>query len=221
MIGILSDAADWELAKKIAGSRIVAISAFFPFLGYIILLNADFVGYFRLYFDLNDQTGASTLARIEEIYFSLIWISFGAILFQLFCPNEVKRFSSSFEMIESEMAITGPIRLERIKTEVTEYDGKVWISKRLGKEVSLIKDADVSDRTASGDGVFGYASGNPSRADYLSTVGNSAIELLGVFYDCKRQSRPLVRGGILIIIGVGYIKMSLPSIKVFLHLLTL
>ena len=94
------------------------------------------------------------------------------------------------------------------------------MSPSLDEDINQIEGANLGESDVSKDELFGYASGNPSRADYLSAVGNSATELLGVFYDYKRQSRPIFRSTVLLIVGIGYYKLSVPSAKIFWELLT-
>ncbi len=218
MIGLLSNALDWDVTKKIAGSRLVATSAIFPFIGYLALLNVELIGFFQLYIDSAQSPGLPTQSRIEEIYFAMLWISAGAILFQLSCPKEIKGFVTRYDLIEKEIEVTGPIRLQNIQRDVVKCKDAWWASEELRNDISALENVELSEQTERDDGIFGYASGNPSRADYLSTVGNSAYELLGVFYDCKRQSRFLIRMLVLIFVSIGYVKLSIPSVKVFWQL---
>lgn len=213
-------ALDWEFAKTISGSRVVTLAAFFPFIGYLALLNTEIVGHLSLYLDANDELYSSTLDRIEEIYFALFLISFGVIIFHIWCPHEIKQFRNRYEMVDSEMQVASPIRLEAIRSDLLMQVNRFWVPEQLRAEIlSLGKDA-LEDKTSSDGDVFGYASGNPSRQDYLSTVGNSAVTLLNVFYDFKRQSRPIARFVSLAFVLVGYIKLSVPSAKVFWALVT-
>jgi len=220
VISWVSDKLDWEVTKKIAGSRLVALSALFPFVGYLALLNTEIVAYLQLFVDPSGQSEAIAISRIEEIYFALIWVSIGSILYQLSCPSQIKMFSSRYELIEKEIQIAGPVRLKGIQSEVVSHKASWWMSAPLVKDIEQIEGAHLGESDASKDELFGYASGNPSRGDYLSAVGNSAIELLGVFYDYKRQSRPLLRSSVLLIVGIGYFKLSAPSAKIFWELLT-
>lgn len=213
-------ALDWELAKKVAGSRLVTLAALFPFFGYLALLNTEIVKYLDLYLDTNEGFGSAALARIEEIYFALIWISIGVIVYQVRCPHEIKQFRNRYEMVAKEMEVASPLRLKSLRDNLSSQKCKPWVPKQLREEIDSIHQETFEDHTASVGEPLGFASGNPSRQDYLSSIGNKAVALLNVLYDFKRQSRPIARFISFAFLLIGYVKLSIPSAKVFFELVT-
>jgi hypothetical protein len=89
---------EWSSIRILGNSRIVKFTILVPIIGYLLLFNEYLLQYFKLspeIFKAKTETsgiGWLTLWRLYVIYFGLCFFAGGSILYNLFCPQIIKRY---------------------------------------------------------------------------------------------------------------------------------
>ena len=214
----------WEITKLIGGSRTVALAGLFPFVGYLVVANEGLLEWFYLVvdnFSNAEQQRARSMERVREIYFALVWLSVGVILYKLSCPKEISSFQSRYEFFDQEVKISEPLRLKAYQKSVSEPSiQKVFWGKELKAAVSEMKKIKLDDLVAS-SGSFPDIEGKAkSKSTWLNESGMEISLCLNTYYDIQNYSRGVLRIVTLVAFGVGYVKLSLPAYNVLMMLVS-
>lgn len=86
----------WSTLRSIGNSSLVRLSALFPFVGYFILFNDNVTTFLQAHGLENPPIGVSLLdnlwsKKLYFLYFGLMLSGAGSILYQWWCPPEVKK----------------------------------------------------------------------------------------------------------------------------------
>jgi hypothetical protein len=92
----------WSQLKSLGGSSIVRASVLMPAFGYILLLNENVHQYLTVKYDGLLLHYLPALWRIWLLFYGSFALAIGTILYSSFCPREIKRYQSSFEMADRE-----------------------------------------------------------------------------------------------------------------------
>jgi len=107
----------WSAIRRIGQSRLLALTIVVPFLGSLLLFNQAVVDVLTLspelvrrwfHLTVSDSADAArklTLARLYYVYFGLTFLGVGSALFVLFCPLDIKNYSTAIEY----QTIEGPL----------------------------------------------------------------------------------------------------------------
>ena len=106
----------WDTLRAIGNSRIVQLSALVPFIGYILLFGESTAHLFHMVGG-HVTTGIGLWDRLLEttvyfLYFGLFAMGIGALAYQMFCPDIVKKYPDAESFILAEKAITAESDLE-------------------------------------------------------------------------------------------------------------
>ena len=97
----------WEVLRSFGNSKVSKLTILIPIFGYLIIFNDSFVflissslNWVCAYFQDGTCNASENVAfsrdfmlqKVVDIYLALSVIAFSTILFQLFCPYEIKRF---------------------------------------------------------------------------------------------------------------------------------
>src|ERR1700730_18225698 len=89
----------WSNIRTVGNSPIVRASIVMPVVGYLILLNENLMVIetkYR-YFFLHSPW------RLVFVYYGFLIISVSAIMYVLWCPNQIRKYSSPVEYMNSEL----------------------------------------------------------------------------------------------------------------------
>lgn len=119
----------WSTLRAIGNSPAVKMTIFIPLIGYMVIFNENILRYVQLseYIFGNDVAtgaGAHVSLRLIVIYFGLSFLAVGSIIYQLFCPVEVKRFKTSIDYIAAARSNIGEFALRRIEDRLTRQLGE-------------------------------------------------------------------------------------------------
>jgi hypothetical protein len=219
---VLSRVPSWRTIKTIGGSRSVAIAGFFPFLGYIILLNRELFDAFRLITDVDSQhdlISADTFDRVRQIYFGLVWLSAGVILYRLLCPEEIKSFDSRYDFISREVSVTSPSRLRGIQQQLRCQSWESYfIPPNVEADVFEAEKAAL-DRTLVEALSFPDMDAKKSFETWLSDSRFEVYQLLNAYYDRRNFALGPIRTVAFVCYSVGYAMLAWPSLKTLAILL--
>jgi hypothetical protein len=99
----------WSAIRRIGQSRLLGLTIVVPFLGSLMLFNQSVVDVLTLSPELvrrwlqlsasetADAARKLTLSRLYYVYFGLSFLGIGSALFVLFCPLEIKNYSTPIE----------------------------------------------------------------------------------------------------------------------------
>lgn len=209
----------WEIIKKIGGSRTVALAGLFPFVGYLVVANDQFLEWTTLIIDAAGEQ-SSARRRMEEIYFALVWLSAGVILYKIFCPKEVATFGSQYDFSARELEVAEPVRLMHYQKNLASGRLVNAFQPNSLRE-SILEVGKVNlNQLVSDAGFFPDIQGQPkSKPSWLADSGREIALCLNTHYDSQNYSRPILRAFTLTSFAVGYVKLSMPAYDVLILLL--
>jgi hypothetical protein len=186
----------WRLLRSVGNSRAAKLTVLIPLVGYLILLNDDFVMHLTLAKDVFGDAADATLTRLLSIYVGLVFIAVASVVFAIWCPREVKRYGSSEEYVAGD--------------EPSMSD----------KQIAIIeKQLEIGDDIARNDSAeyAGYYFGRPSTdLEELRRNGRQLYRIrMNLFYEMQDRSRPIARWAAAICFLTGFIFLSVPSLFVF------
>jgi hypothetical protein len=94
----------WGQLRQLGSSNLVRASVLMPAFGYMLLLNENVHQYLTIRYDgwLLSWLHLPNVWRIWLLFYGSFCLAAATILYSLFCPVEVKRYISSFEMADRE-----------------------------------------------------------------------------------------------------------------------
>jgi hypothetical protein len=77
-----------------------------PVIGYLVIFNQYFIDYMALWQPVShgvstplEGAAASNIWRLIIIYYGLIFVAFGSLIYHFWCPLEIKQYASSEDYI--------------------------------------------------------------------------------------------------------------------------
>lgn len=123
---------DWSNLHTLGQSRLLALTALVPFVGYLVLFNEQVVDLLLLspsviagWFGLEPGTTSEltsksfTLSRLQLTYFGLVFLGVASFLFTVSCPADVKAHPSVSTFIEHEAPLITNARTSLLVIEVS------------------------------------------------------------------------------------------------------
>jgi hypothetical protein len=92
----------WSQLRVLGNSGLVRASVLMPAFGYLLLLNDNVHQYLTIKYDGWLLHYLPSIWRIWLVFYGSFFLAIGTILFTAFCPEEVKRYVSAFEMADAE-----------------------------------------------------------------------------------------------------------------------
>lgn len=102
MIAWLEAHARWGQLRALGNSNLVRASVLMPVFGYMLLLNDNVHQYLTIKYDGRLLNYLPAIWRIWLLFYGSFFVAIGSILYSFFCPPEVKRYQSAFEMADAE-----------------------------------------------------------------------------------------------------------------------
>lgn len=147
----------WSAIRRIGQSRLLALTIVVPFLGSLLLFNQSVVDFLMLspelvgrwlHLSANETGGAAkklTMARLYYVYFGLTFLGMGSALFVLFCPLEIKNYSTPIEYQTTEGAHVSKARMTLILPFVA-FEYSRWMGDEIYHgEIGFIRGWGVPD----------------------------------------------------------------------------
>lgn len=96
LYGSISAPIKWSIIKKLGSSRTANLTIFVPFIGYLILFNTNVEKFFQLsqsYINFTQENMIKNVyfSNLIFLYFGLLFIGCGSILYHIFSPTEIKQ----------------------------------------------------------------------------------------------------------------------------------
>jgi|ERR1019366_6178340 hypothetical protein len=94
----------WHQLRTLGSSSLVRASVLMPAFGYILLLNDNVHQYLTVKYDgwLIEHLHLPGVWRIWLLFYGSFLLAAATILYSSFCPDEIKRYPSAFEMADGE-----------------------------------------------------------------------------------------------------------------------
>lgn len=215
----------WHVVKTIGGSRTVALAGFFPFFGYLILLNDHIFAYFKLIvdklLDTDINSAQITLDRIYHIYIALFILSCGVLMYRIACPREIGKFNDRYEFFRNEIDIANPYRLSLFKEALQISSlSKYFYPDLLHKAIAECRDIKLDNLKITAIGYPDIGDNNKSFETWLNDSKISFSLLLNTYYDKKNYSLGLIRLAALFAYLIGYAMLAWPSLKTLCIIVT-
>ena len=113
----------WSTLRSIGSSSLVRLSALFPFVGYFILFNDEVTRFLQAHGLEKPLIGVGLLdnlwsKKLYFLYFGLMLSGFGSIMYQWWCPPEVKKHLDWKDYIATEGETPSYTYLRELGTRV-------------------------------------------------------------------------------------------------------
>lgn len=92
----------WNQLKALGSSNLVRASVLMPAFGYMLLLNDQVHQYLTIKYGGWLLKYLPDVWRIWLLFYGSLFLATATILYSAFCPQEIKRYSSAFEMADTE-----------------------------------------------------------------------------------------------------------------------
>ncbi|HDY8174068.1 TPA: hypothetical protein RQL04_004575 [Vibrio vulnificus] len=207
----------WCGLRLVGNSKVVKLTMFMPFIGYLILFNNEIINYFALSksaLGLEEAiTESISFDRLYQLYFGLMLVGVASMLFSIFCPPIVKANDDEYSYYEKEIFSMTTKRLSQI-------------SESLAKSVNEEQKSQLKSLTDRYNRAFDYAhqqksSGNVAVGEVYSAAEKyrkeAAADILNMEWLFRIESMPKLRITIFIFYGVGFLILLYPSVNVFLR----
>jgi hypothetical protein len=192
----------WSNLRAIGNSSAVKMTIFIPLIGYMVIFNEKILSYIQLsehIFGKEGLNGASANVtwRLIWIYFGLSFLAAGSVIYQFFCPNEVKRFATSIDYVAAARSNIGEFSLEQIEN-------------RLVRELESLPEVAA---------VHGFSEGRNAewgeKAARERELAKGECTVLDTNFRKLNESRLAARISVFILYLVGLLFLSVPAIEVF------
>lgn len=135
----------WSAIRRIGQSRLLALTIVVPFLGSLLMFNQAVVDVLTLspelvrrWFHLTVENSADaarklTLARLYYVYFGLTFLGVGSSLFVLFCPLDIKNYSTAIEYQTTEAPLVSKPKMTLIFPFIA-YEYSRWMGDEVNRD---------------------------------------------------------------------------------------
>ncbi|KFK53452.1 hypothetical protein NOK75_00755 [Vibrio parahaemolyticus] len=189
---------NWPSLRLLGQSNAVKMTMLIPFLGYLILFNDKVISFINTAFEAVGLSGGglSSEANLYFIYFGLTILGVATLLFQVFCPALIKEYSSVRVYVESNVEYMTSHRLRSLCTHMERLSGKSHV---------------VIDNAKKSLAISESSSKNVLREPY--------VDVLQHFWNVSAWDKTPARIGIVTLYGIGFILLTIPSVKMFARVL--
>jgi hypothetical protein len=108
----------WSRLRGTGNSLPVRLTVLIPVVGYLIIFNSYIVKYLELAKEFGGaqaMENASVSPRLLLSYFGLCAVALGSVIYDRFCPDEVKHFGTSAAYVGGDGRSIGDFALEAIE----------------------------------------------------------------------------------------------------------
>jgi hypothetical protein len=184
----------WSQLRALGSSRLVQASLLMPAFGYLLLLNDNVHDYLKIKYDGWLLPHLPSLWRIWFLYYGSISLAVGSILFAWFCPIEIKRYASSFEIVRMQRDLdVQEFSAEQLRGELQSA------YKKLSRWAQSLYPIDFSDTPL----------GAPS-----SDLGTTVLIHRWRMMDVKW---PVVRLTVFVLFSIGLLLVAVPAAVTFVQ----
>jgi len=185
----------WVDLRSVSNSSAAKATIFVPLIGYLLIFNDNIVRYLELAQVLNGSSGhGGVSSRLLWIYFGLCFVSFGAVLYGLSCPPEVKKYGSANAYVAGDRNSISSAVLAGIEQRLKNSD--------FGQRYLLLEENKKSE------------GGLLESEDHKNT-------LLHMYFDYMNTRHRRVRIAVTWAYFVGFSCLAVPSLEVFIRILRL
>jgi hypothetical protein len=136
----LEEHSRWNKLRDLGQSNLVRASVLMPAFGYLLLLNENVRQQLLkvLYDDSWPMNHLPSMWRIWFLFYGGFFLAFGSILFAWKCPFQIKRYATSYDMVDAERVHITTHRKEAIVGTTLKqlYEGMTrWENKIFGEKL--------------------------------------------------------------------------------------
>jgi hypothetical protein len=219
---------NWNGLSLIGNSKVISLTIFVPFIGYLILFNNELVSYFVLSSELvgtvnsSGSIGYETISRLYFLYYGLISLGISSIGFSFFCPVNVKDHKTEFGYINDELKILTP---ERVSSLVNEIKQNILPE---GIEAISLERFIYEFNEAYDDALKNFKTGMDGNIDIQGIMNEqksneqkSYINILKLNWDYHNSSKLFTRIFLSFFYFIGFFLVLVPSVSIFWKVLVL
>jgi hypothetical protein len=194
----------WSNLRAMGNSPAVKMTIFIPLVGYMVIFNEKILSYIQLsehIFGKEVLNGASAndSLRLILIYFGLSFLAAGSIIYQFFCPDEVKRFATSIDYVAAARSNIGEFSLKQIEN-------------RLIRQLGFESFGELAAVVGFGEGRNAEWGERDAKEEALA---KGELTVLDANFRKLNESRLLARISVYILYLVGLLLLSVPALEVF------
>ena len=196
---LLSRISLWTKLKAIGNRPLSRLVILIPLIGYWIIFNKNIQSFIALKWDHVPQPGDESVPwKLLSTYFGLCFVAVATFLYEVFCPEETKRYSSPAEHASARFQFTSDIEFNSIEKLIEGKYGR--ICKPVRERLFVYKDKPLE----------------MLEAEELERRG-SQLRILNIYFDILDQSNSTLRIIIQSLYAVGFLALTIPAFVIFLR----
>ncbi|MCC7305025.1 MAG: hypothetical protein IT558_02065 [Alphaproteobacteria bacterium] len=189
----------WTTFRSVSNAHAVKLTIFIPVIGYWILFNEKLLPYIALSHKITNGAlpGPEPLPlNLLCLYFGLCLIAAGSLLYQVFCPREIKKYGEPTEYVAGDL----PHMSVLVQSDVRDV-----VFKKRYEDFDYIRNHYVPQLDRHKE----------SSPEYGVLYRDYGAGILSLYYDVLNESYRAARLALLLLYGLGFGALAVPSLKVF------
>lgn len=201
----------WHLVKIIGGSYFAKLSVFMPFIGYLIIFNAQIAQWLDLTPQLNAMP-ISPMYRLYSLYFGMLLSGIASFLFLYACPNCIKHYSGLADFVRKQIDCMDTFAAGSLKNDIIE------LSAKQGRQFMIARAQDLHQKFINAETNAYRLSGANGITDIVQHVQMTRQdcyrELAVAYWTLQNRSNRRSRKAVFVLYIAGFLFVSIPSVAV-------
>lgn len=204
------DANDWLEIRRIGNSKLVQFTILIPVLGYLIIFSEWFIKDI-----IGSSSGFYHMWKIYTLYYGLSFIAFGSLIYNIYCPKIYRNYGSLAEYINNEERLYNKSNMTRVILAtiniIRKY--KTFLPLDAGSNVRSFYpnyiNIEINDQRKRSI---------TNKATEVVDTGQ-IVEYLAAYYLVHSDVNTKQRLIVLILYGIGFILVAIPSLAMFIEVI--
>ncbi len=193
---------EWDDLRRVGSSRLVQLTIVVPVVGYFLLLSESLTEYYVLLFEEEPSLG-----RLYLLYFGFCTLAVASLLFNWFCPSEIKQHGSAYDFVEKQKPIMHERREEAmVKLILTDYLSSKHPERKLDDVLDAREETADAETMQIRDGILTVQ----GQQQEQGTHG-----IMRDYFVLLKRRRPRWRFCILCLYVLGFALVAVPSAATF------
>ncbi len=213
----------WNSIRSVGNSQIVRASILVPVIGYILLYGSAFREWFSFVNEISEATSLNSnswieyfisISRFHMLYFSLVFLSIGSVIYQICCPKIIKNYRSPGEYFKEE-GRSDLVFIISLLDEIRSGGNFSISERRFRNEVNELKEIYFKDNQISSPAGSLKKLGKIELKDYVNST-DVAFALMHIIYSWRDTQSPIARWASFSFFVVGFLLLFLNALQILM-----
>ncbi|MEZ5947550.1 MAG: hypothetical protein R3C13_03630 [Hyphomonas sp.] len=203
----------WAMLRHVGATPIVRATVLMPFVGYLIVFNAQIGQWLSLIPDLDTSTANSKpltylngQLRLILIYYALVLLGLGTAVYQIYCPGIIKSASNASDFTQEQLADLSDSRV-LVAGEAIRTHRNLNHASAQSRVATLLSELNLTDEHLGSPAIFQKAISNSLRSQ--------RVTLFDTLYCLENWNRRWARTAVSFLYAAGFTVLLLPTLDIF------